>query len=390
MKKDIAIVLHNLVVFEQMKTIIDKYKDRIDLYIYIEGASKDEQWLAMAKDTFKFAKENDYNPKYLKEKPNKKYKILFTPILYSILPESEVNIKFNYGMGKDWLHSSSDIYFDYILCYGKRDAQFSEPFAKVLEVGAIKFYKIKKKKLKDKPTVLYLPTYGEYSSIESLYKPLEKLQKKYNIIVKLHHGTTFLEPDRVKLFENFDNVYDHKISMKKLFSEVDMVISDSSGAIYDSIATHTPVAIYDIKNYKLFNNKIESGEQVLFKNNLVNKFSDADKLEEVIKKTLKDPKKDEKLDRAFEIFFSCSPEVGIKRICNLIDDTLNGKIDLTIYKAAKSQLKTENDLAFLKNENAKLANENISLKNQLEYEKQVLEGILNSKSWKITKFLRRK
>lgn len=306
------------------------------------------------------------------------------------MPESEINIKFNYGMGKDWLHSSSDIYFDYILCYGKRDAQFSEPFAKVLEVGAIKFYKMKKKKLKDKPTVLYLPTYGEYSSIESLYKPLEKLQSKYNIIVKLHHGTTFLEPNRVELFKNFDKVYDHKISMKKLFSEVDMVISDSSGAIYDSIATHTPVAIYDIKNYKLFNNKIESGEQVLFKNNLVNRFSSGDDLDKVISKTLNDPKKEEKLNKAFDLFFACSPEVGIKKIYKLMDNILGGEIDLSIYKAAKSQLKTENDLEFLKSENAKLANENISLKNQLEYEKQVLDGILNSKSWKITKFLRRK
>ncbi len=390
MKKEIAIVIHNMVLFEQITPILEKYKDIVDLYIYIEKSSTDAQWLAMAKDTYKETKLKGFNPVYLKEMPKKEYKILIAPILYNILPKADVNIKFNYGMGKDWLHSSSDLFFDYVLCYGNRDGLFSEPYSRIMEVGAIKFYKIKKKKLNKKKTILYLPTYGEYSSIDKLYYALEKLQDEYNVIVKLHHGTTFLEPERVKLFKNFKNVYDHKASMKKLFSEADMVISDSSGAIYDAIATKTPVAIFDIKKYKLYNEKIKSGEEVLFENNLVNKFDDPKEVKNVIEKTLNDKNANKKLDKAFSMFFSCSSEEGVKKIFKLIDDILKNKIDLSIYKEAKKQLKRKEDYDFLESEKQNLLVEKNNLQKQLDYKTQVLDGVLNSKSWKLTKFLRRK
>lgn len=389
MKKEIALVVHNLVLFDQMKPIIAKYRDKTDIFVeVVKHTEQDNDWLEMAKNTYNFLKKEGYNPKYLDKPIEKKYKILLTSGLYENLPNAEVKIRYNYGMGKDWLHNNYDINFDYILVYGERDGAFSEPFARVLEVGPIKFYNLKKHRAGKKKKVLYLPTYGEHSSIEYLYKELEKLQDKYEVIVKLHHGTTFLEPERVKLFKNFKNMYDHKEPLGDLLANADMVISDSSGAIYDAIAMKVPVAIYNTNTYELYNGKIEAGELILLKEKLVHKIDKPSELNSVIEETLNDKDKDKKLKKAFDLFFGCTAEEGVKRICELIDGILSGKIDLSVYHAAKDNLL--NEIEKPKEEIARLNGKINVLKNELNQKEQFINSILNSKSWRYTKIFRRK
>lgn len=389
MKKEIALVVHNLVLFDQMKPIVERYREKIDIYVeVVRHTEQDNDWLEMAKNTYDFLKKEKYSPKYLDKPIEKKYKVLLTSGLYENLPNAEVKIRYNYGMGKDWLHNNYDINFDYILVYGERDGAFSEPFARILEVGPIKFYNLKKNKTGKKKKVLYLPTYGEHSSIEYLYKELEKLQEKYEVIVKLHHGTTFLEPERVKLFKNFKTVYDHKEPLGNLLSKADVVVSDSSGAIYDAIAMKVPVIIYNTNTYELYNDKIEAGEVVLLKENLVHKIDKASELDKAILDTLTDKDKNKKLKKAFDMFFGCSAEEGVNRIFDLIDKILLGKLDLNIYHAAKNNLMKE--IEEPKKEIVRLNNEINVLKLELNQKQKVLNDILNSKSWRYTKIFRRK
>lgn len=194
MKKRIAIVLHNLILFEQIKSIYDHYQDMIDLYVN-DYSDEYPLWRKMSQDTYQFLKENNYKPIWLKEKSKKKYDILLMALVYPNAPDAKYKIRYNYSLAKEKInYAVHNILFDYILCYGPRDISFLEAYSKTIGVGAIKFSSFHKKKNNDeKKTILYLPTYGEYSSIESLVEPLAKLSSKYNIIVKVHHGTAFLE-----------------------------------------------------------------------------------------------------------------------------------------------------------------------------------------------------
>src|SRR5699024_982757 len=114
-------------------------------------------------------------------------------------------------------------------------------------IGNLKYvdFKRKRKRKTDKLTILYLPTYAEYSSIEIIGPELKKLEKYYNIIIKPHHGTEYLkneiEQNRMKfLRNNFQNIYSSTDSLLDLLNECDVVITDQSGAVFDAICTKKP------------------------------------------------------------------------------------------------------------------------------------------------------
>lgn len=146
MKKRIAIVLHNLILFEQIKPIYDKYRDLIDLYVN-DYTEEYPLWRKMSYDTYQYLKENQYHPILLKEKSNKNYDILLMALVYPNAPNAKIKIRYNYGLAKEITNYATwNIMFDYILCYGSRDASFLKPYANIVEVGAIKFSSFQKRR----------------------------------------------------------------------------------------------------------------------------------------------------------------------------------------------------------------------------------------------------
>lgn len=102
---------------------------------------------------------------------------------------------------------------------------------------------IKNKLLKDAPTILYLPTHSYYSSIDQFDDSIIALAKKYNVIVKLHHMTfngeanrlcKFIShPEIITLGDFFDPLVLHNIA--------DIVLSDTSGTLFDRLLIRKPV-----------------------------------------------------------------------------------------------------------------------------------------------------
>ena len=95
-------------------------------------------------------------------------------------------------------------------------------------------------------TVLYMPTWGELSSIDEYIGAVLSLSERYNVLIKLHHNTDLLEDGRLEKIEtdriHFFGANDDAL---ELLSISDIVISDYSGAIFDAIHCEKPVVLLD-------------------------------------------------------------------------------------------------------------------------------------------------
>jgi CDP-glycerol glycerophosphotransferase (TagB/SpsB family) len=135
-----------------------------------------------------------------------------------------------------------------------------------------------KRKLDDKPTVLYLPTFNKYSCIEIFIDDIVSLSCDYNIIVKLHHCTFIGESNRlVDLLSRPEIVVlGDYVDPQVVYKLADLVLVENSGAIYDAILLDKPVIIlgaslvnhgYDIYDERNINNVVKKSEIVPSTNN---------------------------------------------------------------------------------------------------------------------------
>ena len=95
---------------------------------------------------------------------------------------------------------------------------------------------------RSRPTIVYLPTWQERSSIDSFLDKVSNLASEFNVLIKPHHCTLRMEPQRMARIEQsgltiVQNAYD----LPALFSVADLVIADTrSGAFFESLMTDRP------------------------------------------------------------------------------------------------------------------------------------------------------
>lgn len=421
----VAVVIQNNIQYESFKTAMDlMVKNKITVDIFIPQHNVDDGFNVMF-DTF-FQKIKDSNFNIYREINNKKYDILFLP--YSVDPflnlKRKYTIKYMYSVTTKpefSLSLETNYIFDGFLCYGDFDAACLSNFGITFKIGNLKYvdFKRKRKRKTDKLTILYLPTYAEYSSIEIIGPELKKLEKYYNIIIKPHHGTEYLkneiEQNRMKfLRNNFQNIYSSTDSLLDLLNECDVVITDQSGAVFDAICTKKPVLMYYNENELLKKNialPIRYAKQ--------NYFVSFTKLENDLNKYVKQActsKQLAKQNKLFNILF-CKSEHVKENFLRFLNDLENNIIDENYYE--NHQLLKEKifimfnkidsfnykidslncEITKLENKSQEYSKEIfIKSKNLDKITKQynVLEkeyltfknNIYNSTSWKITKPLR--
>lgn len=94
--------------------------------------------------------------------------------------------------------------------------------------------------------LLYMPTYGELSSLPHFIQALPTLPDDINIRVKLHHASEFTDTDlvhqlaadsRVTLIDGYANALED-------IARADVVVSDYSGAIFDAVYLDRPIALF--------------------------------------------------------------------------------------------------------------------------------------------------
>lgn len=171
-------------------------------------------------------------------------------------------VMLNYGTGKDLvtlnpLHAR----FDVFLSEGPHVHELLSNFGVSHIVGVPKFDdwfggKIDKSAIDKigyqidphKKTLLYLPTYGRYSSLRGFTDQILALAGSYNLIIKLHYLNGFFEKEIVEKIHKSENIklFGPVDDILPLFHMADAVISDSSSAALETILVDKPLIILDM------------------------------------------------------------------------------------------------------------------------------------------------
>ncbi|WP_372814338.1 glycosyltransferase [Paenibacillus sp.] len=269
----IAIIIHNLILFETLEPLIIKL-DNNDISYDIIIPRLEDQWGEMTRDTYLHLEQKGYRVSFLEFAPEVHYKIALYPYLpYYIEVNADYKIRYQYGLAKPtWNLDSWGVKFDLSFCSSTYDYNVLKGYTRSIITGPIKFanYRLNRStQTGEKIRLLYLPTYGPECSLEKISHELYSLKDEYDITIKLHHGTSFLEPERVKLANTIcERVLDHKTPLEQLLYKTDVILSDGSGAIFDSIVSDTPVIVFQPVHPEKFEG-IPALEELIILNDIV-------------------------------------------------------------------------------------------------------------------------
>lgn len=176
-------------------------------------------------------------------------------------------------LDKGWTYDRYNKQYDLLLVPGKygknRLRKIGIEREKIKVVGYPKFdsyYSTTKRihKKHHKPILLYAPTWGVISTMPYMLEKLIELNKIYKVIVKPHFNTDWyylrwLETNGIEVFHG-DNIVD-------LFYKVDLLISDSSSAMFEFMITNKPIIVIDIRLWlkgKLYTNAL-NGPEIIYR-----------------------------------------------------------------------------------------------------------------------------
>lgn len=252
---NIAVICDDLTEFFVIRGAIDKLielKIPVDIIIPFDSG-----YNGLPEHTIKAIKKLGYSPKNDTPK-NKQYKILLTPypglnvvqrtnFVYHIrFPYSAISAKPN-----PVYLPSTYLDYDLILSFNTYDQDFLNAYGgKVHPIPYWRYHNFKKESLQtSKPVLLILPTFGaDTSSINDFTDTsIKALKEKYYIITKAHHAIHFgLDgTDTIDVLKSMaDEYYDSDTPIDDLLKKADLVLSDNSGAIFESICAGIPVALF--------------------------------------------------------------------------------------------------------------------------------------------------
>lgn len=172
-------------------------------------------------------------------------------VLYGL---NQVNrIQLYHGVvDKNWTYSSLNNEYNLLLVPGKyaqtRLTEIGISREKIKVVGYPKFDTYfrsgekKYKKTEIKPTILYAPTWGVLSSLQFMLSKMVELNKKYNVIFKPHYYTEYYY---VSMLKNYHIKIADDPDITKYFHQSDIMISDTSSAMFEFLITGKPVIVID-------------------------------------------------------------------------------------------------------------------------------------------------
>ncbi len=148
--------------------------------------------------------------------------------------------------------------FDLNLMYGEYSRERVAPLAPCRVIGNPRFepwftgqldqHRLANAKVQldpEKKTILYLPTWGDLSSVPLYQSDIGKLSETYNVIAKVHHNTDAMELKRKVALggAGLKSIFGASDDLLYLLDCADMVLSDYSGAIFDAINVRKPVIL---------------------------------------------------------------------------------------------------------------------------------------------------
>jgi len=247
----VAFICNDLTEFYAMQAGIDALLSKnIPVAIFV---STNKNFTEMEEKTAETIKSLGYNVK-ANTSENVEYKILLEPYPMNISRNLvfEFRIKYSYGAGTSKPNPTfmphRNLHFDAFIHFNKRDAEVRKVYGKAYAIPFFQYSTLEKHTHDGKPNLLYLPTFGDVCSVGYLDdKTVEGIKEKYNFLVKAHHAIQYREDEQDnfnRLIAIADEFYDSSTPITELLTKADVVLSDNSGAILDSIYSETPVAIF--------------------------------------------------------------------------------------------------------------------------------------------------
>lgn len=327
-QKNVAFVVLNYIQFYNVKIIIDALiKRQIPVDIYVPEGKTEDGFDKMFDDVYTYIKKLGYSVS--RQYDEKEYKIVLEPYPFFHI-NAQYRMKYKYGIlsakPNPVYEPSQLLLYDVIFCNGKYEQNYMSVFSKAVIAPNVKFFKFKRKKHVGKPILLYLPTYGLESSLDIISEAFKTLKKEYQIVIKFHHGTQFLnnEKDRLKNMENiFDKVYDSHTELASLLETADIVLSDNSGSIFEALYTHIPVAIFtdqlNVNKKEGFN----TTQYELVQEGIIPYTDQVSEISNVLRQAQTKECKKRQKEKAIEMFYYSDDITGeyMKVIESYLDDT---------------------------------------------------------------------
>lgn len=246
----IAIMVQNIIQWYSIRDLASFLKKQakihLDIYLY-DPKTSTHGFHNIASDTHNAIIKDGFTP--ITKRNNTKYKICLAPYSNMINLDCQYKLGFCYGAAttkpRFTLNPSVKDGFHGLFLHDIYGAELFSIYGKTYIVPDLYLKPIKQKKQNKKPVVLFLPTYHEPSTIQTITS-LKELKDQFYIISKTHHGTENLsdEKDKQNLLSKIsDETYTSSYPIKKLFEKCDVVLSDNSGAVMDALYANVPVAI---------------------------------------------------------------------------------------------------------------------------------------------------
>lgn len=107
-------------------------------------------------------------------------------------------------------------------------------------------------------TILYAPTFGDLSSVETFLDAVYGLAGSFNVLLKMHHNTELLEPRRRRTLEQAGiRHFGANDDLLELIAVSDLVLSDYSGAIFDAMFCRRPVVLLNADIERVLGVKVD-------------------------------------------------------------------------------------------------------------------------------------
>lgn len=198
---------------------------------------------------------------------------------------------------KNWTYSDLNNEYDLLLVPGQyaqaRLTGIGISREKIKVIGYPKFdtyFRNRQKKYKRtgiKPTILYAPTWGILSSLPFMLGKIIELSKKYNVIFKPHYYTEYYY---ISMLKNYHVKIADDPDITKYFYQSDLMISDTSSAMFEFLITGKPVIIIDLQLWldKGVGSNSPQGPEIQARNYFY-RVKNLNELESVINKCLMKP-----------------------------------------------------------------------------------------------------
>lgn len=386
-RKNLAIIIQNLVHYYTIKELIPKLKEEGYTYDLIVPFSVDpgSGFDDISNSTYEEIKSREEN---ISRETKADYDVILEPYeMFGLKINSNYKIKYYYGLLSakiNWTFNLKNfIDYDAVFLYSEYEAELIKKMGVEVEVVPfikyLKFSNNASKVLKNnKQTVLYLPTYGKESSLQKKSKELiRNLKDKYYVITKIHHGSQYLTEEKMSfktIKELSDEFYGQEKDNIELFERADYVITDTSGVLFEAIFLEKPVAIFSPNvNLHRFNEKIPTfQQQIVDEFNIIYTFN-VQEMRKEIDATINDNNYIKKIKKIKEKYFP-SVKNPLDSYMTILSKYIKGTVSENVDFRKITNKEIKNDLEKLKKDNyiEKILKEKEVRITSLEEEKKLL------------------